>query len=226
MTNSKNASANNNGNNNVNNAATRQAAAASYNGAVEKAAKDQNNARFANLNMVSNAAKKAHKGISTNEAIARYCGVKSENLRSYRQCVELGLTPAEIHALPVIDIWGRNNEDYANRTGRPLYYPRAAFEVPSEFLNSVAKLDGDAPAVAAANAAADMPDDSTTENKSDCIFEPTEEQENFAEAAALAGTPAEKVSKPRAARSRAAASDKPKRQYKRKMLATTDDLPF
>lgn len=110
-----------------------------YSESVKNAKRSNNNARFNNLQAVTNAARRAYKGIRTNEAIAKYCGVEFKNLRSYNQCVnELGLSAETIHKLPTIDIWGANSDEWREKSGAAKYYPRAAFDC-SEILKERAR---------------------------------------------------------------------------------------
>jgi len=100
-----------------------------YSASVATAKKSNSNARLNNLQAVTNAARRAHQGVTTNEAIALYCGVNFRNLRSYKQCTtELKLSAEEIHKLPTIDIWGANSDEWVAKSGAAKYYPRAAFD--------------------------------------------------------------------------------------------------
>ncbi len=184
-----------------------------YNTMVARAKKAERADRLANLNAVSNCAKKAYPGIKTNEAIARYCGVKFESLRSYKQCSELGLTPDEIHRLPVIDVWGANSEEYCNSNpAAPKYYPRAAFVVPADVLGSFAKVDGVNGAGIAAPAEYTAPDYNP-------LTTPTEAAEDFADALAEATAPA---AAPKTSRRRITRTKKTPAP----VVMAADDLPF
>ena len=100
-----------------------------YSASVATAKKSNSNARLNNLQAVTNAARRAHQGVTTNEAIALYCGVNFRNQRSYKQCTEeLNLSAETIHQLPTIDIWGANSDEWVAKSGAAKFYPRAAFD--------------------------------------------------------------------------------------------------
>ena len=153
-----------------------------YTETVNRARRSNSNSRLADLQAVTNAARRAHKNVSANEAIALYCGYKLQNLRSFKQCLEMGLKPAEIHTLPTIDIWGINSPEWCERTGAAKYYPKAAFDC-----TDILRVDSHDPA---ADIPAEPMDNTDTAPKSDLISQ-TEEAEAIADTYFQTDTPAE-----------------------------------
>ena len=195
-----NQTANNNNNNN-------NGGRKSYAATADRLAAANRASRLERLNLVSNAARKAHPAASTtNEAIALYLGINPRNLRSYRQCInELHLEPAVIHTLPAVDVWGRNSDEYCNAHQEVAkYYPRAAFDC-----TDILKVD----------AAADFPpmDDRPTVSLSDCLIVNEKAEEITDSFFATDDLKPVKTKKPRKPRAKKAAAP---------VTMTADDLPF
>lgn len=175
-----------------------------YSESVKNAKRSNSNARFNNLQAVTNAARRAYKGIKTNEAIAKYCGVEFKNLRSYNQCVkELNLSAETIHQLPTIDIWGANSDEWCEKSGAAKFYPRTAVDC-SAILKERAQ-------------------EATAEEIGRDYVEAMEEAGRITdeEAAAMTAAPAEEQKKPRRRSKSAKVETAPA------MVAETeDDLPF
>ena len=173
---------------------------------------------MADLQAVTNAARRAHKNVTANEAIALYCGLQLKNLRSFRQCLEMGLKPAEIHTLPTIDIWGSNSPKWCEQTGAPRFYPKAAFDC-----SDILKVDGHEPA---ADIPAEPMDNTDTAPKSDLISQ-SQEAEDIADAYFQTDTPAET---PTAGRKGGKGGRRGRKQEPAPVPVLTDgtedDLPF
>ena len=185
-----------------------------YTETVNRAKRSNADNRLANLKAVTNAARRAHQNVSANEAIALYCGFKLKNLRSFKQCVDMGLTAAEIHTLPTLDIWGSNSPEWCERTGAARFYPRAAFDC-----SNILKVDSHDPA---ADIPAEPMDNTATAPTSD-LLNVTQEAEDTADAYFQTDTPTDTPKKPRGkGRGKAA-----KVETAPAMVAETeDDLPF
>lgn len=85
--------------------------------------------RRANLNAVSNAAKRAFPELPANKAIAKYCGVKFENLRSWDQLQKMGATREQINGMPRVDVWGSNSDKWIEtHPDAPKFFPRSAWD--------------------------------------------------------------------------------------------------
>lgn len=189
-----------------------------YTETVNRARRSNSNSRLADLQAVTNAARRAHKNVTANEAIALYCGFQLKNLRSFKQCLEMGLKPAEIHTLPTIDIWGSNSQKWCEQTGAARFYPKAAFDC-SNFL----KVDGHEPA--ADIPAEPMSNSDTAEEIGRDYVEALEEAGRITEEEAAAMTATAATKKPRGkAKGKAAkveTAPAPAMEY-----GTVDDLPF
>lgn len=185
-----------------------------YTESVNKARRSNTDNRLANLQAVTNAARRAHKNVSANEAIALYCGVHFHNLRSYKQCVdELGLTAEQIHTLPAIDIWGANSPEWCERTGAARFFPKSAFDC-----TDILKVDNHEPA---ADIPAEPMDNTATAPTSDLLSR-SQEAEDIADSFFNGETPAtaetSKTAKKRGGRGKKSAAPVE--------VATVDDLPF
>ena len=85
--------------------------------------------RRANLNAVSNAAKRAFPDLPANKAIAKYCGVNYENLRSFEQLKKMGVSIEVKNTLPRVDVWGSNSEKWIEtHPAAPKFFPRSAWD--------------------------------------------------------------------------------------------------